>query len=108
MASPTGHVHAFEARRVTSRRMWVTSRQMTTRMRHFSQLILKPPNGEREEKRLNPVGEVRVRVFLEVQWGVSSLFCNTRREFASSFRRRRLSELRLPLRHFPVKILYPR
>jgi hypothetical protein len=23
-----------------------------------------PPNGEREEKRLNPVGEVRVRVFL--------------------------------------------
>ena len=69
--------------------MWVTSRQMTTRMRHFSQLILKPPNGEREEKRLNPVGEVRVRVFLKVQWGVSSLFCNTRREFAFPFRRRR-------------------
>jgi hypothetical protein len=45
--------------------MWVTSRQMTTRVRHFSQLILKlTPNGEREEKRLNPVGEVRVRVFL--------------------------------------------
>jgi hypothetical protein len=84
---------------VTSRRMWVTSRQMTTRMRHFSQLILKPPNGEREEKRLNPVGEVRVRVFLKVQWGVSSLFCNTRREFASSFGDG--SELRLPLRHFP-------
>ena len=84
---------------MTSRRMWVTSRQMTTRMRHFSQLILKPPNGEREEKRLNPVGEVRVRVFLKVQWGVSSLFCNTRREFASSFGDG--SELRLPLRHFP-------
>ena len=84
---------------MTSRRMWVTSRQMTTRMRHFSQLILKPPNGEREEKRLNPVGEVRVRVFLKVQCGVSSLFCNTRREFASSFGDG--SELRLPLRHFP-------
>ena len=84
---------------MTSRRMWVTSRQMTTRMRHFSQLVLKPPNGEREEKRLNPVGEVRVRVFLKVQWGVSSLFCNTRREFASSFGDG--SELRLPLRHFP-------
>ena len=79
--------------------MWVTSRQMTTLMRHFSQLILKPPNGELEEKRLNPVGEVRVRVFLKVQWGVSSLFCNTRREFASSFGDG--SELRLPLRHFP-------
>ena len=71
-------------------------------------LRLTTRTGEREEKRLNPVGEVRVRVFLKVQWGVSSLFCNTRREFASSFRRRRLSELRLPLRHFPVKILYPR
>jgi hypothetical protein len=49
-------------------------------------LRLTTRTGEREEKRLNPVGEVRVRVFLKVQWGVSSLFCNTRREFASSFR----------------------